>query len=119
MSKTDDLTRLKHMLQAATEALAFIEGCSRETLDTDRKLALALVKEVEIIGEAAAQISPACRQRYPQLPWAKIIGMRNRLIHAYHDVDLDVLWDTVTISLNPLMAELAPMIAAEEANQQR
>jgi uncharacterized protein with HEPN domain len=113
MSKIDDPTRLTHMLEAATEALEFVSGRSRETLDRDRLLKLALSRELEIIGEAAAQISPECRARYPQMPWAKIIGMRNRLIHAYHDVDLDVLWDTVTLSLEPLIAELKVIVALE------
>lgn len=114
MSTIDDLTRLKHMRQAASEALEFSQGCSRETLDRDRKLTLALVKEIEIIGEAATKVSVACRERHPQLPWRQIIGMRNRLIHAYHDVDLDVLWDTVTLSLDPLRQTIDSIIAHEE-----
>lgn len=114
MSKIDDLTRLKHMPQAASEALEFSQGCSRATLDRDRKPTLALVKEIEIIGEAAAKVSMACRERHPQLPWRQIVGMRNRLIHAYHDIDLDVLWDTVTLSLEPLRQTIDSIVAYEE-----
>ena len=113
MSKIDDPTRLNHMHQAATEALEFIQGCSREALDHNRLLVLALLKEIEIIGEAAVQLSPDCRARHPQLPWKNIIGMRNRLIHAYHDVDLDILWDTITLALPPLIVELNIIIALE------
>lgn len=113
MTKIDDPTRLNHMLQAATEALEFIQGCSRESLERDRKLVLALLKEIEIIGEAAVHLSPQCRERHPQLPWKDIIGMRNRLIHAYHDVDLNILWDTVTLALEPLIIELENIIALE------
>lgn len=114
MTKIDDPTRLNHMLQAATEALEFIQGCCRDTLEQDRKLVLALVKEIEIIGEAAVQLSPECRERHPQLPWKDIIGMRNRLIHAYQDVDLNILWDTVTLALEPLISELNVIIAQEK-----
>jgi len=106
------------MQQAATEALEFSRGCSRETLDGDRQLTLALVKEIEIIGEAATKVSAACQARHPQLPWRQIVGMRNRLIHAYHDVDLDVLWDTVTLSLQPLLQEIETIIAYEESPPQ-
>lgn len=113
MSKIDDPTRLQHMLIAATEALEFIAGCDRETLDSNRMLTMALIKEIEIIGEAAVQLSPECRERYPQIPWADIIGMRNRLVHAYHDIDLDILWDTVTLKLEPLRTELERIIPLE------
>ena len=118
MSKIDDLTRLKRTQQAASEALEFSRGGSRETLERDRKLTLALVKEIEIIGEAAAKVSAACRERHPQLPWQQIVGMRNRLIHAYHDVDLAVLWDTVTLSLQPLLQAIESIITQEETPSQ-
>lgn len=112
MTKIDDLTRLKHMLQAAAEALEFIQGYSRESLERDRKLILSLVKEIEILGESAVQPSPQCR-RHPQIPWKDIIGMRNRLIHAYHDADLNILWNTVTLALEPLIIELENIITLE------
>lgn len=94
------------MLDAAREAESFSQNKTRNSLDTDRKLALALVKCIEIIGEAAAQISSQSREALPQIPWADIIGMRNRLIHAYFDINLDILWNTVVEDLPPLVAEL-------------
>ncbi len=81
-------------------------GKSRQSLDDDRMLVLALVKSIEIIGEAASKLSVSTREEIPTLPWAEIIGMRNRLIHAYFDVDLDRLWDTVNYDLPPLIALL-------------
>ena len=94
------------MLDAAREAESFSQNKTRNSLDTDRKLALALVKCIEIIGEAAAQISNESREALPQIPWADIIGMRNRLIHAYFDINLDILWKPVVEDLPPLVAEL-------------
>jgi uncharacterized protein with HEPN domain len=94
------------MLDAAREAESFSQNKTRNSLDTDRKLALALVKCIEIMGEAAAQISNQSREALPQIPWADIIGMRNRLIHAYFDINLDILWKTVVEDLPPLVAEL-------------
>jgi len=105
MQKTDTV-RLRHMLDAAREALAFAQGRSRADLDKDRMLVLALVKSIEIVGEAASKVSPETRLAVPGLPWSSIVGMRNRLIHAYFDIDLDRVWDTITDDLPPLITEL-------------
>jgi uncharacterized protein with HEPN domain len=94
------------MLDAANEALEFIHGKNRSDLDTDRMLVLSLVKELEIIGEAANKVSAETRSQSNAIPWQDISGMRNRLIHAYFDVDLDVVWSTVTKDLPSLKAEL-------------
>ncbi|CAG0934109.1 MAG: hypothetical protein EFKGCFLK_01112 [Rhodocyclaceae bacterium] len=101
-----DAIRLKHMLDAAEEALAFAAGHSRADLDADRKLVLALIKLVEIIGEAAAKVSGETRQRHAAIPWDAVVATRNRLIHGYFDINLDIVWDTVTVDLPPLLAEL-------------
>ncbi len=101
-----DLVRLRHMLDAANEAMAFAGDASRQDLDVDRKLTLALVKEIEIIGEAAYQISEVTREQFPEIPWDDIIGMRHRLVHAYFDINLDILWKTVQQDLPPLAEKL-------------
>ena len=101
-----DSIRLRHMLDAAKEALSFASGKSRTDLESNRMLVLALVKDIEIIGEAASRVSEEFKARYSQIPWLEIIGMRNRLIHVYFDVDLDVLWSTVTKNLPQLVVEL-------------
>jgi len=92
MSKLDDLTRLRHMRDAPIEAIRFVENRTRADLERDRMLALALVKDIEIIGEAAGRISADCQARSPQVPWSQMIGMRNRLTHAYFAIDLDIAW---------------------------
>jgi uncharacterized protein with HEPN domain len=102
----DDSIRLRHMLDAAREAESFVRDKTRADLESDRKLVLALVKSIEIIGEAATKTSQQCREELPHIPWADIVGMRNRLIHAYFDINLDILWMTVTEDLPPLVAEL-------------
>ena len=94
------------MLDASKEVLTFAQGKGREDLDMDRKLALALIKSIEIVGEAASRISQGCREEIAIIPWASIITMRNRLIHAYFEVDLDVLWKTVTEDIPPLVTQL-------------
>jgi uncharacterized protein with HEPN domain len=102
----DDTIRLRHMLDAAREAVEFAYNGNRADLNSDRKLVLALVKDIEIIGEAAYQISPATRNRLPDIPWDDIIGMRHRLVHAYFDINLDILWKTVQEDLPPLIEKL-------------
>ncbi len=104
------------MLDAAREAVAFARGRSRGDLDRERMLVLALVRCIEIVGEAAAQVGQETRDRHGGIPWANIVGMRNRLIHAYFDVDLDRVWATVTDDLPPLIAKLEAALAAEEPN---
>ena len=105
-----DLIRLHHMLDSAREAEAFISGKDRSVLDSDRMLELALVKCIEIIGEAASSISKRSREELPHIPWTDIIAMRNRLIHAYFEINLDILWKTVSEDLPPLISELENII---------
>lgn len=94
------------MLDATKESLEFVQGKQRSDLDADRKLVLSLIKELEIIGEAAGKVSAEIRTQYGSIPWQDISGMRNRLIHAYFDIDLDVLWSTITKDLPLLKTEL-------------
>ena len=102
MLKADNV-RLLHMIDAANEALSFVRGKSRTELDADRRLTLALVKSIEIIGEAASRTSAEFRAQSPEVPWADLVAMRNRLIHAYFDVNLDIVWHTITRELPPLV----------------
>ena len=78
--RKDDQVRLRHMLDAAREAIGFVQGRARTDLDSDRMLVLSLVKGIEIVGEAANQVSEATREQLPGIPWADIAGMRNRMI---------------------------------------
>ena len=111
--RKDDETRLLHMLDAAQEAVAFVQGRTRDDLDNDRQLVLALVKDVEILGEAATQVTEPTRQGLPEIPWERIVGMRNRLVHAYFDVNLDIVWETVQGDLPELISLLEPAIPSE------
>lgn len=110
----DDRIRLQHMLDGAREALSFADGRRREELDEDRLLVLGLVKAIEIIGEAAYQVSESTRADVLGVPWEDIVGMRHRLVHAYFDINLDVLWRTVLDDLPPLIAPLQSVLAKDE-----
>ena len=104
--RKDDRIRLQHMLDAAREAVSFVQGKKRGDLDHDRLLVLGLVKALEIVGEAAYQLSEETRAELTAIPWEDVIGMRHRLVHAYFDINLDILWRTVQDDLPPLVAAL-------------
>jgi len=107
----DDIIRIHHILDAAREAVAFSQGRSRADLNSDRQLNLSLVRLLEIIGEAARGISTEFRQDHPELPWRSMVGMRDRLIHGYFDVNLDVVWETVTQDLPSLIEQLEKIVS--------
>ena len=105
LSRSDSV-RLRHMLDAANEALEFARGRAREDLESDRMFVLALVKLIEIIGEAAARVSPEGRAAVVDIPWRDVVAMRNVLVHGYFDIDLDLVWDTSTEDLPALVTAL-------------
>ena len=94
------------MRDHAHEAMTLSRERVRADLDSDRLLSLALVRLLEIVGEAAAGIPPEDRVRYPSIPWTAVVGMRNRLVHGYDSVDLDIVWQIITVDLQPLVEEL-------------
>jgi len=112
MTRHDDRVRLRHMLDHAREAVDMLRDTEREALEQNRMLQLALVRLVEIVGEAAARVSASTQAQYPAVPWPHIVGMRNRLVHGYDDVDLDVLWDTIQDDLPALIAKLESIVAS-------
>jgi len=108
--KPDDLIRLRHIADALSSAIGFVQGRRRADLDTDRMLVFALTQAIQIVGEAAGKISSETRKQHPQLPRAPVIGMRNRLVHAYADVNLDILWTTATEAAPALLAQIRPLL---------
>jgi uncharacterized protein with HEPN domain len=102
-----------HMLNYA-EKTAAIAKSSREDLETDTMPEFALLHGVQTIGEAAVNVSEATRNRFPSIPWSRIIGMRNRLVHGYDSVDHGILWQTVCESVPELAEELLRHIPPEQ-----
>ena len=104
MSRRDDHTGIGDMLSHAREAVDLLGKTNRKQLEDNRTLQLALTRLIEIVGEAANRVSKTTQGRHPEIPWHKIVGMRNRLIHGYDVTDIDILWDTITSEL-PLLIE--------------
>ncbi len=113
MSKHDTLIRLQDMLDHAREAVLLSQGKSRSALN-DRVFSLALVRLLEIIGEAANRIPSDVQNRHPEVPWPEIVGLRNRLIHGYGSIDLDIVWSIIANDLPPLVNALQEMIDEEQ-----
>ncbi len=112
MDNRDEI-RLRHMLDAAQKAIAFTQGRERADLDTDEMLALAVVRLVEILGEAAKNVSQPLKEQTPDIAWRQIAGTRDRLTHAYFDVNLDIIWDIVNNDLSPLVKKLEALLSSD------
>jgi uncharacterized protein with HEPN domain len=108
MPKGDSLY-LGHMLDVSVQAVEKIRGISREEFEEDENLRLALAHLVQMIGEAARRVSPETQQKFSQIPWSDVIGMRHKIVHDYLDVDFDVVWEVVTTDLPELIDQLGPI----------
>lgn len=106
----EDRVRILHMIEATEAALGFVAGRQRADLDDDTMLRFALVRAVEVIGEAAGRVSADARATAPSIPWSLIVAMRNRLVHAYFAIDHDILWRTATDELPALLPTLRALL---------
>ena len=113
MTRHDDRISMRQMLDYARQAVAMAHGRDPSDLESDTMFQLALTRLIEIIGEAASRVSMPTRERFPEIPWPDIVGMRNRLVHGYDVVDLNLLWDTVATDLPPLIASLEKIVEQE------
>ena len=102
----DDFTRLRHIIEAAQEAMGYVRGIKSAEFEGSRPLQHSVVRCIEIIGEAASRVSEELRESNPQIPWMDIIGMRNRVVHAYFDIDIGIVWKTATEDLPALLPEV-------------
>jgi uncharacterized protein with HEPN domain len=108
-----DAALLLDMLLAAKDARGFAAGMDEPAFLASRLHQSAVIRALEVIGEAAGRVSLAFRATQPAIPWRDITGMRHRLIHGYDDVRLDLVWRVVAEDLDPLIAALEPLIAPE------
>ena len=107
----DDRVRLTHMLESAQRAVRIADGLDDAALAADEVRLLAIVKSIEIIGEASTRVSETTRARCPEIDWIAIRGMRNRLIHGYDAIDERIVFATLRNRLPGLIANLTAALA--------
>ena len=113
MSKRDPTVVLQQILAHAVEAVTIAQNHTRADLDTDRLLNLALTRLLEIVGEGAGRMPQDEHSRYPEIPWSQMVSLRNRLIHGYDVVDLNILWQVITTELPALILSLQAILEAD------
>jgi uncharacterized protein with HEPN domain len=106
----EDRIRITHMRDACESVNRFIEGKSAPDLAANQMLQFALVRAIEMIGEAAGRVSEDVQKAAPEIPWLEAVGIRNRLVHAYFDVDLGILWQTAVESVPQLQDRLEKLL---------
>ena len=90
-----DAGSILDILESARTIRAYVAGVTRQEFLRNMQIQDSVIRRLEIIGEAAGRISPEFRDAHPEIQWSEIRGMRNRMIHGYDDVDMDIVWDTV------------------------
>lgn len=113
MSRHDDMVRIRHILDHAREIVEFVQDKNRDDLETDRILGLALVRLLEIVGEAASRVSGEFREQHGEIPWSNIVSLRNRLIHGYDSIDMDILWNILQNDIPALVSCFEKIIPVE------
>jgi len=106
----EDRVRILQMIEATETALNFVTGRKRAELNSDQMLLFAVVRAIEVIGEAAGRVTEVTREAAADIPWSLVVSMRNRLIHAYFDVDNDVVWKTAAKELPALLPKLRALV---------
>jgi uncharacterized protein with HEPN domain len=104
---------LRDILEASLKAIGFVEGMGADELEEDDKTEYAVIRALEIVGEAARRIPAPYREEHPQIPWAEMAGMRDKLIHDYFGVDLEVVLKTVQDDLPPLVTAIQALLESE------
>ncbi len=105
-----DSALLLDILGSARAILSYIEGVSRCGFLANPQLQDSVIRRIEVMGEATGRLSPTFCERHPEIPWAQVRGMRNRMIHGYDDIDMDIVWNTVDQDIPLLIPQLEHLV---------
>jgi uncharacterized protein with HEPN domain len=118
MSERDWLFRLADIIDRCNRILRYTAHVTRQQLNDQPMVVDAVLRNLEIVGEAAARVPPEVRTAHPNLPWQSMIGMRNRLIHDYPGIDLDIVWQTIQEDIPDLLSKAEAALNTELAKRQ-
>ena len=110
----DDIAKVVDIHLACTDVLEMTAGVDRSAYNENHMLQLALCRLLEVIGEAARTVSEEYRQAHREVPWARIVGLRNKIVHEYFRLDLDMIWRIVTEDVPALAKTIATLVPPEE-----
>ncbi len=106
----DDSVYLRHILDAFAQIDRYMDGISHEEFFSNNLIQDGVIRQLEVMGEATRNLSEDLRNNYPQIPWRQMIGLRNRMIHAYFNIDLQILWEIIETDLPDLKSEIARIL---------
>jgi len=110
MIRRDYLDYVQDILDSIQDIESFVEGMTSESFSKDKKTINAVVRSLEVIGEATKNIPNSVKEKYPDIPWKKMAGMRDKLIHEYFGIDFEMLWKTIKEDIPPLQAAVNKLI---------
>ena len=110
MKKSDDTGRLNHIYDAIARIDAYTSGVEKAAFLKNSMMQDAVMRQIEIIGEAARYISDEFQEKHAELPWFQMRGIRNKIVHDYLEINVDVIWDTVKNDLPPLKAQVQKLL---------
>lgn len=113
-----DKDRIRHMVEAVREAMEYAATHQRHDLDSDRPFFHLVLGNLTILGEAASRVSLKQRTSRSDIPWRDMVDMRNKIIHAYYDLNRDIIWSTVQTALPPLLTQLEALLEELERDSE-